>query len=126
MKVLIAVPKNYGYLAAMAVMAGQNACNVEGKPSNGCECSTKVSKVTESNNLGELVAEQTKIEQAHAIYLKQVDSLARTRPLAFNEYEGTEEEYKAYRDKLDREVERQTRELQLAAPCYLNCDFFIL
>lgn len=127
MKVLIAVPKNYGYLAAMALIAGQAACNVEAKTAtNGCDCSSTVSRVAESDNLGELVAEKTKIEQDHARYLKQVNELARTKPLAFNEYEGTEEEYKEYRGKLDIEVERQTRELQLSTPCFFNCDLFIL
>lgn len=126
MKVLIAVPKNYGYLAAMALIAGQAACNSANGAEPGCDCSNKVSKIIESDDLGALVAEQTKIEQSHAIYLKQVDQLARTQAVSFEDYEGTEEEYKAYIAKLDAEVKRQTGELRLARPCFLNCDLIIL
>lgn len=126
MKVLIAVPKNYGYLVALAMIAGQSTCDGAKQPESGCACSGKVSKVGESENLGELVALQSQIEQDHARYTKQYSEIARTQPVDFDKYEGTEEEYKEYRAKLDKEVQRQFDTLQLAVPCYLNCDFFIL
>lgn len=125
MKVLISVPKNYGYLAAMAAYATSNGSK-QVLPEEECKCSVEVTKIAESDNIAELVATKTKIEQDHARYIKEMDSLGRTQPIPFEQYEGTKEEYEDYLAKLQVEVEKYASEFRLNKPCWLNCDLFIL
>ena len=83
-------------------------------------------RVAESTNLSELVASKCKLEEAHAKYQREATELNKTEPLSFTEYEGTEEEYKAYCEKLREQVWKYGKHLTLQQPLHINHDLYII
>lgn len=83
-------------------------------------------RVAQSTNLSELMASKCKLEESHVKYQREAAELNKTEPVSFEEYEGTEEEYKSYCEKLREQVWKYGKTLTLQQPPHINHDLYII
>lgn len=83
-------------------------------------------RIAESTNLSELMASKCKLEEAHGKYTREATELKQTEPMSFEQYEGTEEEYKSYCEKLREQVWKYGKTLNLQQPPHINHDLYII